>query len=89
MTTDEAMFNLGGSYGRRWVCYIRKGHGDPSKLNYVKSDSFAPGFLAWALVSSQAKLRLGSSLKVSRSIQNFILAKFLNHSLNIIKLDCF
>ena len=46
------------------------------KLKYVKSDSFAPGFLAWALVSSQAKLRLGSSLKVSRSIRNFILAKF-------------
>ena len=74
MTTDEAMFNLGGSYGRR--CYIRKGHGDPSKLKYVKSDSFARGFLAWALVSSQAKLRLGSSLKVSRSIRTFILAKF-------------
>ena len=40
------------------------------------SDSFAPGFLAWALVSSQVKLRLRSSLKVSRSIRNFILAKF-------------
>ena len=47
-----------------------------SKLKYVKSDSFAPGFLTWALVSSQAKMRLGSSLKVSRSIRNFILAKF-------------
>ena len=76
MTTDEAMFNLGGSYGRRLVFYIRKGHGDPSKLKYDKSDSFARGFLAWALVSSQAKLRLGSSLKVSRSIRNFVLAKF-------------
>ena len=76
MTTDEAMFHLGGSYGRRGVCYIRKAHGDPSNLKYVKTDSFAPGFLAWALVSSQAKQRLGSSLKVSRSIRNFIFAMF-------------
>ena len=53
--TDEAMFNFGGSYGRRWVCYIRKEHGNPSKLKYVKSDSFAPGFLACALVSSHGK----------------------------------
>ena len=46
MTIDEAMFNLGGSYSRRRVCYIRNGHGDPSQLKCVKSDSFAPGFLA-------------------------------------------
>ena len=76
MTTDEAKFNFGGSYGRRLVCYIRKGHGDPSKINYVKRDSFAPGFLAWALVSSQAKLGLGSSLKVSRSIRNLFWQRF-------------
>ena len=63
MTTDKTMFNLDGSYGRRCVCYICKGHGNPSKLKYVKSDLFAPGFLAWALVSSQAKLRLGSSIR--------------------------
>ena len=85
MTTVKAMFNLGGSYGRRWVCYILKGHGDPSKLKYVKSDSFAPGFLPWALVSFHGKTRLRSPLKVLRSIQNFIQAKFWNHSLNIIK----
>ena len=55
MTTDEAMFNLGCSYGRRWVCYIGIGHDDLSKFKYVKCDSFAPGFLAWALVSFHGK----------------------------------
>ena len=51
MTTDEAMFYLGGSYGRRRVCYMRLGHNDPLKLKFVKHDSFAPGFMAWAGVS--------------------------------------
>ena len=69
------MFYLGGSYGRRRVCYIRKGHNDPSKLKFVERDSFAPGFMAWAGVSFHGKT-VGSSLKVSRSICNFILTKF-------------
>ena len=51
MTTYETMFNLGGSYGPRRVCYIRKGHFDPSKLKCVMSDSFEPGFLASAVIS--------------------------------------
>ena len=51
MTTYETMFNLGGSYGPRRVCCIRKGHVDPSKLKYVMSDSFEPGFLASAVIS--------------------------------------
>ena len=56
MTTDEAMFNFGGSYGRRRVSYTCKGHSDYSKLKCVKSDSFAQGFLAWALVSFHSKI---------------------------------
>ena len=63
MTIDEAMFKLGGSYSRRRVCYVRKGHGDPSKLKCVKSDSFAPGFLASTVFSFYGKPRSGSSLK--------------------------
>ena len=39
VTIDKAMFNLGGSYSRRRVCYIRNEHGDPSQLKCVKSDS--------------------------------------------------
>ena len=57
MTIDEAMFNLGGIYSRRRVCYVRKGHGDSSKLKCIKSDSFAPGFLASAVIIFKAKLR--------------------------------
>ena len=63
MTTYETMFNLGGGYGPRRVCYTRKGHVDPSKLKCVMNDSFEPGFLASAVISSKARLRSGSSLK--------------------------
>ena len=51
MTTDEAMFYMGGSYGRRRVCYIRSNETDMQKLKFVKPDSFAPGFMVWAGVS--------------------------------------
>ena len=51
MTTYETMFNLGGSYGSRRDCYIRKGHVDPSKLECVMSDSFEHGFLSSAVIS--------------------------------------
>ena len=51
MTAYETMFNLAGSYGPRRVCYIRKGHVDPSKLKCVMSDSFESGFLALAEIS--------------------------------------
>ena len=44
LTTDEAMFNMGGSCGRRQICYLRK-------HKFVKRDSFARGFMAWAGVS--------------------------------------
>ena len=76
MTIDEAMFNLGGSYSRRRDCYIRKGHGDPSKLKCVNSDSFAPGFLASAVISFYGKTEIRIIPKGSRSIRNIMLAKF-------------
>ena len=43
MTTVEAMFYMGGSYGKRRVCYIRSNETDMQKLKLVKRDSFAPG----------------------------------------------
>ena len=51
MTTYETMFNLGGSYGPRRDCYIRKGHVDPSKFKCIMSDSFEPCFLASVVIS--------------------------------------
>ena len=76
MTIDEAMFNLGGSYSRRRVCYIRKRHGDLSKLKCVKGDSFEPGFLASAVISFYGKTEIRITPKGSRSIHNIMLAKF-------------
>ena len=58
MTTDEAMFYMGGSYGRRRVCYIRSNETDMQKLKFVKRDSFAPGFMVWAGVSYYGKTSL-------------------------------
>ena len=76
MTTYETMLNLGGSYGPRRVCYIRKGHVDPSKLKCVMSDSFEPGFLASAVISFLSKTEILIIPKRSRSIRNIILAKY-------------
>ena len=75
MTIDEAMFNLVGSYSRRRVCYIRNGHGDPSQLKCVKSDSFAPGFLVTAVISFYGKTEIRIIPKRSRSIRNIMLTK--------------
>ena len=58
MTTDKAMFYMGGSYGRRRVCYIRSNETDMQKLKFVKRDSFAPGFMVWAGVSYYGKTSL-------------------------------
>lgn len=58
VTTDEAMFYMGGSYGRRKVCYMREGETDHDKLKFVKRDSFAPGFMVWAGVSYYGKTSL-------------------------------
>ena len=74
MTIDEAMFNLGGSYSRRRVCYIRKGLCDPSKHTCVKSDSFEPGFLASAVISFYGKTEIWIITKGSRSISDIMLA---------------
>ena len=52
------MFYLGGSYGRRRVCYTSKGHNHPSKLKFVKSDSYAPGFMALAGVRCHSKTEI-------------------------------
>ena len=55
VTTDEAMFYMGGSYGRRRVCYIRSNEMDMQKLKFVKRDSFAPGCMVWAGVRYYGK----------------------------------
>lgn len=52
------MFYLGGRYGRRRVCYVRQSHVDWDELKYLKRDSFAPEFLAWAGVCSRGKTKL-------------------------------
>jgi hypothetical protein len=52
------MFYLGGSYGRRKVCYIRKGDNLGEKLKFVKRNAFASGFMAWAGVPSRGKTEI-------------------------------
>ncbi|KAH3834741.1 hypothetical protein DPMN_108076 [Dreissena polymorpha] len=52
-TPDEAMFYLGGSYGRRRVWYVRMGENVGDALKFVKRDAFARGFITWAAVSSR------------------------------------
>lgn len=51
VTSDEEMFYLGGSYGRRKVCYIRQGENLGDNLKFVQCDAFASSFMAWAGVS--------------------------------------
>ena len=58
VTTDEAMLYLGSSYGRRRVYYVRQPHMNRDNIKYVKRDTFAPGFMVWAGVSSRGKTRL-------------------------------
>ena len=50
--------------------------GDTLKLKCVKSDSFAPGFLASAVSSFYGKTEIQIIPKGSRSIRNIVLAKF-------------
>jgi hypothetical protein len=52
------MFYLGGSYGRRKVCYIRDGDNFGEKLKFVKRDAFANGFMAWTGVSPRGKTEI-------------------------------
>lgn len=58
VTTDEAMFYMGGSYDRRPVCYVRANETDLNKLKFVKRDAVAPGFMVWAGVSYYGKTSL-------------------------------
>jgi hypothetical protein len=83
VTTDEAMFYLGGSYGKRRVCYVRKGQIDMDKLKFVKRDSFAPGFMVWAGVSYYGKTSLkfidrNVKINADYSIKH-VLIPFLKH----------
>ncbi|KAH3696038.1 hypothetical protein DPMN_083500 [Dreissena polymorpha] len=55
VTSDEAMFYVDGSYGRRRVGYVRMGENVGDKLKFVKRDAFASGFMACAAVSSRGK----------------------------------
>ena len=71
-----AMFNLGDRYGRRRVCYIRKGHGDPLKFTCVKSDSFAPGCLSSAVISFYGKTEIWIIPKGVKVNSQYLLAKF-------------
>ena len=52
------MFYMGGSYGRRRVCYIRSNETDMQKLKFVKRNSFAPGLMVWAGDSYYGKTSL-------------------------------
>jgi hypothetical protein len=56
--TDEALFYLGGSHGRRRVCYVRTNKTDLNKLKFVKRDAFALGFTLWAGVCYYRKTSL-------------------------------
>ena len=77
MTTDEAMFYMGGSYGRRRVCYIRSNETDMQKLMFVKRDSFAPGFMVWAGVSYYRK----PSLRIINKGENVNADYYIGHVL--------
>ena len=52
VTTDEAMFYMGCSYGRRHVCYVHCNETDLQKLK------FSPGFMVSAGFSFYGKMQL-------------------------------
>ena len=56
VTTYEAIFYMGGSYGRRRVCNVRRNETDPSGIEVRKHNAFAPGFMVWARVSFYVKI---------------------------------
>ena len=60
VTTDEAMFYLGGSYGRRRIYYVRQPHMNRGNVMYVIHDTFAPGFV----VLAHGKTKLEKVVKV-------------------------
>lgn len=82
VTSDEAMFYLGGSYGRRKVCYVRKGAVAGDNLKFVKRDAFAAGFMAWAAVCFNGKTAIriidkGTKVNADFYIRN-VLRPFLD-----------
>ena len=76
MTMDEAMFYLGGSYGRRRDCHISKWYDDPSKLTFVNVICFHQVSWVGLELVFTAKPRFGLSIMMLRSIHNLILTKF-------------
>ena len=75
-------FYLGGTYGRRRVCNYRKGVDDVSKLKFVKHDSFAAGFMAWASVSFHDKSDIRIIDKGVKVNSDFYINKVLKPSVN-------
>ena len=64
VTTDEAMCYLVGSYGGRRIYYVRQPHMNRGNVMYVKRDTFAPGFVVLAGVSSRGKTKFEKVVKV-------------------------
>jgi hypothetical protein len=52
------LFYVGGSYGRRRVCYVRNKETDLHKTKFVKRNTFAPEFMVLAGVSCFGKTSL-------------------------------
>ncbi|KAH3785862.1 hypothetical protein DPMN_163957 [Dreissena polymorpha] len=77
VTSDDAIFYLGGSYGRRKVCFMRKGETVSDKLKFVKRDSFAKGFMAWDGVSDSGKTGIRLINKGTKVNINFYINKVL------------
>ncbi|XP_052218099.1 uncharacterized protein LOC127835701 [Dreissena polymorpha] len=78
VTSDESLLYLGWSYGRRKVCYMRKGDTISDKLKFVKRDSFAKGFMAWAGVSYRGNTDIRFINKGTKVNSNFYINKVLN-----------
>lgn len=54
VTTDVAMFYMGGSYGQHHVCYVRSNETDLDKLKFIKQDAF----MVWTDVSFYGRTAL-------------------------------
>ena len=81
VTTDEAMFYMGGSYGRRHVCYVHCNETDLQKLKFVKCEVFSPGFMVWASVSFYSKTQLLFTDKGVKMNIDYNINKVLMHFL--------
>lgn len=54
VTTDVAMFYMGGSYGQHHVCQVRSNETDLDKLKFIKQDAF----MVWTDVSFYGRTTL-------------------------------